>query len=107
MFSPSFDPAAEGVGPTAGARLATFNANVAVAINALSEHVGRLAGRVVGVELVQRALVNDTKAVLQGIPAQARTEFNAQSLLPLDSPRRGLSGGVGPPGLSGGDLGCH
>ena len=46
--SSALDLAADGSGPALGQRLTAFNAEVAVAINVPSEHVGAIAGRAVG-----------------------------------------------------------
>ena len=56
IFSPTFDPSEEGLGPGIGARLARFNAEVAAAINVLHDDLDRVIGRVVGVDTAQHTL---------------------------------------------------
>ena len=85
VFSPSFDPSDLAVRPGLGQRLATFNAEVATAVNLLSDTVEGLAGRIVGVEMAHRTLADGAQAALLEVLSQARAEFQAQgsSLLAL------------------------
>ena len=85
VFSPTFDPSDLAVKPGLGQRLATFNAEVAAAVNLLSDTAEVLTGRIVGVEMAHRTLADGAQAALLEVLSQARAEFQAQgsSLLAL------------------------
>ena len=78
IFSPTFHPAIDD-GAELTRRLASFNTEVAVAVNALTENMDLLAARLIGAETAHRALAADSQRVLASVVEQARNEFQQQA----------------------------
>ena len=102
VFSPTFDPSDVMGAPGLGQRLASFNAEVAAAVNTLTGRTEVLGGRIVGVETAHRTLADGAHSALREVLVQARAEFQAQRGLPAHRPERSAEGGGRAPPVLGG-----